>query len=108
VPHGARRERLPPRPDDLRPALASPQRTRPQNPRSNRYLLADDGIRIAKIYNRMVVPLSAADQPQAPTELRAALTTIGRHVDELRHLRPSSSGWLRTDTSVKLLATKDR
>jgi hypothetical protein len=55
-------------------------------PRSNRYILTADGIRIAvfytKIYNRLLVPLTAADQPQAPPELRAALTTITRHVDD--------------------------
>jgi hypothetical protein len=55
-------------------------------PRSNRYTLTADGIRIAvfytKIYNRLLVPLTAADQPQAPPELRAALTTITRHVDD--------------------------
>jgi hypothetical protein len=54
-------------------------------PRSNRYLLTDDGIRIAvfytKVYNRLLIPLTAADQPQAPPDLRAALTTIGRHVN---------------------------
>jgi predicted MarR family transcription regulator len=55
-------------------------------PRSNRYLLTDDGIRIAifytKIYNRLLVPLTAADQPQAPPELRAALATITHHVND--------------------------
>jgi hypothetical protein len=55
-------------------------------PRSNRYMLTDDGIRIAvfytKIYNRMLIPLTAANQPQAPPELRAALTTITHHVEE--------------------------
>jgi hypothetical protein len=55
-------------------------------PRSNRYMLTDDGIRIAvfytKIYNRLLVPLSAANQPQAPPQLRAALATITRHVDD--------------------------
>jgi hypothetical protein len=54
-------------------------------PHSNRYTLTDDGIRIAvfytKIYNRLLVPLTAADQPQAPPALRAALATISRHVD---------------------------
>ena len=54
-------------------------------PRSNRYVLTDDGIRIAifytKIYNRLLVPLTAADQPQAPPELRSALATITQHVD---------------------------
>ncbi|WP_113702266.1 hypothetical protein [Nonomuraea lactucae] len=55
-------------------------------PRSNRYVLTDDGVRIAvfytKIYNRLLVPLTAADQAQAPPELRTALKTITRHVDD--------------------------
>ncbi len=55
-------------------------------PRSNRYTLTDDGIRIViiytKIYNRLLVPLTAANQPQAPPELRAALSTINRHVND--------------------------
>jgi hypothetical protein len=54
-------------------------------PHTNRYVLTADGIRIAvfytKIYNRLLVPLTAANQPQAPPELRAALTAITRHVD---------------------------
>ena len=48
-------------------------------------MLTADGIRIAvfytKIYNRLLVPLTAANQPQAPPELRAALAAITRHVD---------------------------
>ena len=55
-------------------------------PHTNRYTLTSDGIRIAvfytKIYNRLVVPLTAANQPQAPPELRAALAAIARHVDD--------------------------
>ena len=55
-------------------------------PRSHRYMLTDDGIRIAifytKIYNRLLIPLTAADQPQAPPELRAALNTITHHVND--------------------------
>ena len=39
-------------------------------PHTNRYTLTEDGIRIAvfytKIYNRLLVPLTAANQPQAP------------------------------------------
>ena len=54
-------------------------------PHTNRYKVTTDGIRIAvfytKIYNRLLVPLTAADQPQAPPELRAALATITRQVD---------------------------
>jgi hypothetical protein len=55
-------------------------------PHTNRYVLTAEGIRIAvfytKVYNRLLVPLTAANQPQAPPELRAALTTITRHVDD--------------------------
>jgi hypothetical protein len=55
-------------------------------PASNRYTLTPDGIRIAifytKVYNRLLIPLTSADQPQAPPELRAALATITRHVND--------------------------
>nr|WP_239165069.1 transposase [Actinoplanes palleronii] len=55
-------------------------------PRSNRYLLTPDGIRIAifytKVYHLLLVPLTAVDQPQAPPDLRAALATITGHVDQ--------------------------
>jgi hypothetical protein len=55
-------------------------------PHTNRYVLTADGIRIAvfytKIYNRLLVPLTAANQPQAPPSLRAALAAITRHVDD--------------------------
>ena len=55
-------------------------------PYTNRYTLTADGIRIAvaytKIYNRLLVPLTAADQPQAPLALRQALRTLDHHVDD--------------------------
>ena len=55
-------------------------------PHTNRYVLTGDGIRIAVFYtkacNRLLVPLTATDQPQAPPELRTALTAITRHVDD--------------------------
>jgi hypothetical protein len=55
-------------------------------PHTNRYTLTEDGIRIAvfytKVYNRLLIPLTAANQPQAPPDLRAALTAITRHVDD--------------------------
>ena len=55
-------------------------------PHTNRYTLTEDGIRIAvfytKVYNRLLVPLTAANQAQAPAELRAALRTITCHVDD--------------------------
>ena len=49
-------------------------------------MLTADGIRIAvfytKVYNRLLVPLTAADQPQAPPQLQAALKTITACVDD--------------------------
>jgi hypothetical protein len=55
-------------------------------PGTNRYVLTPDGIRAAifytKLHNRLLWPLLAADQPQAPAELRSALRTIDRHIDD--------------------------
>ena len=74
-------------PDDLRPAC----RLRLNGlirrlPHTNHYAPTSDGIRIAvfytKVYNRLLVPLTAAIQAQAPPELRAVLATITRHVDD--------------------------
>jgi hypothetical protein len=49
-------------------------------------VLTADGIRIAvfytKVCNRLLVPLTAANQPQAPPGLRAALAAITRHVED--------------------------
>jgi hypothetical protein len=53
--------------------------------RTNRYVLTPDGIKVAifytKLHNRLLRPLLAADQPQAPAELRTALRTIDQHVN---------------------------
>jgi hypothetical protein len=50
------------------------------------YVLTPDGQRLAifytKVYNRLLRPLGAADQPQAPPGLRRALAVIDRHVDD--------------------------
>ena len=54
--------------------------------RTNRYVLTPDGIKVAvfytKLHNRLLRPLLAADQPQAPPELRHALRTIDRHIED--------------------------
>jgi hypothetical protein len=54
-------------------------------PRSNRYLLTPEGIRVAvfysKLQSRLLRPLLAADQPPAPLEVRRALTTLERAVE---------------------------
>jgi hypothetical protein len=53
---------------------------------TNRYVLTPDGIKFAvfctKLHNRLLRPLMAADQPQAPPELRQALDVISHHVDD--------------------------
>jgi hypothetical protein len=50
------------------------------------YTLTPDGQRLAifytKLHNRLLRPLIAADQPQAPPDLRHALTTIDKHVED--------------------------
>jgi hypothetical protein len=52
---------------------------------ANRYVLTPDGVKVAvfytKLHNRLLRPLLAADQPQAPAELRDALRAINQHVD---------------------------
>ena len=57
-----------------------------RRPHTNTYDLTADGLRFAvfytKIHDRVLSPLFAADQPQAPPELRAALSAITRHVDD--------------------------
>jgi hypothetical protein len=53
---------------------------------NNRYVLTPDGLKVAifytKLHNRLLRPLLAADQPQAPAQLRSALRTINQHVDD--------------------------
>jgi hypothetical protein len=53
---------------------------------TNRYVLTPDGTRAAifytKVHNRLLRPLLAANQPQAPPELRTALRTIDRHIED--------------------------
>jgi hypothetical protein len=52
---------------------------------TNRYVLTPDGLKVAvfytKLHNRLLRPLLAADQPQAPPELRAALRAIDQHIN---------------------------
>jgi hypothetical protein len=63
---------------------------------TNRYVLTPDGIKVAvfytKLHNRLLRPLLAADQLQAPPELRAALHTIDQHLSSyITHARLSSA-----------------
>ena len=51
---------------------------------TNRYVLTPDGTKVAvfytKLHNRLLRRLLAADQPQAPPELRTALRAIDQRV----------------------------
>jgi hypothetical protein len=55
-------------------------------PRSNTYVLTNDGQRFAifytKVHNRLLRPMLAANQPPAPLPVRQALRTIGQAVDD--------------------------
>jgi hypothetical protein len=52
---------------------------------TNRYILTPDGLKVAifytKLHNRLLRPLLAADQPQAPPQPRAALRAIDQHIN---------------------------
>jgi hypothetical protein len=64
--------------------------------RTNTYVLTPDGIKFAvfytKLHNRLLRPLMAADQAQAPPELRQALGVISQHVDDyISRARPGKA-----------------
>ena len=109
VRHLVRRHRHhqqePARPDDRtarRPLHHGPGLLRPgparrnglitRRPHANTYDLTPDGLAFSvfytKVHDRVLAPLFAAGQPQAPPQLRAALSTIEHHIDErLAHAR---------------------
>jgi len=53
---------------------------------TNHYVLTPDGLKVAifytKLHNRLLRPLLATHQPQAPAELRSALRTIDQHIED--------------------------
>jgi hypothetical protein len=79
---------------------------------TNTYVLSPDGIRVAvfytKLHNRLLRPLLAADQPQAPPGLRQALRAIDQHVDDYITRARLGKAARKLDTNVQNLATKDR
>jgi hypothetical protein len=58
-------------------------------PRTNTYVLTDEGQRVAifytKVHNRLLRPLLAAHDPPAPLALRQALRVINHHVEDYIH-----------------------
>jgi len=57
-----------------------------RRPHANTYDLTPDGLAFAifytKVHDRVLAPLFTVGQPQAPPQLRAALTTIQHHIDD--------------------------
>jgi predicted MarR family transcription regulator len=57
-----------------------------RQPKTNSYALTPEGQRVAvfytKLHTRLLRPLLEADQPPAPIELRRALATISRVLDD--------------------------
>ena len=80
------RHQLHHQPNDLRPTPPAAQRPDPPHEHTHTYVLTPDGQRLAifytKLHERLLRPLTAANQPQAPPALRHALATIDHHVDE--------------------------
>jgi len=63
-----------------------------RRPHANTYDLTGDGLKFAifytKVHDRVLAPLFAVGQPQAPPQLDAALRAIEHHIDErLAHAR---------------------
>jgi predicted MarR family transcription regulator len=63
-----------------------------RRPHTNTYDLTSEGLRFAifytKVHDRVLAPLFASDQPQAPPDLRAALRTLDEHItDRLAQVR---------------------
>ena len=64
-------------------------------PHRNLYTLTPDGLRFAifytKVHDRLLRPLMAADQPQAPPGLRQALRVIDHEVSRRHRRGPPAS-----------------
>ncbi len=75
---------------------------------TNRYVLTPDGIKVTvfytKLHNPPLRPLLAADQPQAPPELRAALRAIDQHISTDITSARLSPATRKLDTNVQKLA----
>jgi hypothetical protein len=69
-------------------------------PRTNRYALTPDGLRVAvfytKVHNRLLRPLLAADQPQAPPRAASGAGSSGPLRRRLHHPRPPRQRRTRT------------
>ena len=75
-----------------------------RRPHANTYDLTPDGLAFAifytKVHDRVLTPLFAAGQPQAPPQLSAALHTIERIIDEASRRRPAACRSLRNSAQL--------
>ena len=67
---------------------------------TNRYVLTPDGVKVVvfytKLHNRLLRPLLAADQPQAPARAPSSLARHRPAHRPLHHPRPAQPGRLKT------------
>jgi hypothetical protein len=79
-----------------------------RRPHTNTYDLTADGLRFAvfytKVHDRVPVPLFAADQPQAPPDLRAALRTL----DTLTSDSPTPDSQQQPETRLNRRSPSDK
>jgi hypothetical protein len=79
-------------------------------PATNSYTLTPDGMRIAvfstKLHDRLLVPLTAANQPPAPLRLRQALHTIDTYIDD--YIGQSRIAARKLGSKIKSPTAEDR
>jgi hypothetical protein len=80
-------------------------------PHSNRYVVTAEGIRVAvfysKLHNRLLRPLLAADKPPAPLDVRRALATLERAVNDYTlNARLGTAATKKLATTSRVRGTK--
>ena len=78
-----------------------------RRPHANTYDLTADGLAFAvfytKVHDRVLAPLFAARQPQAPPKLRSTLRIIEQHIDERLAAARLPTAAPKLSSSVKVL-----
>ena len=81
-----------------------------RRPHANTYDLTPDGLAFAifytKVHDRVLAPLFATGQPQAPPHLHAALTTIQRLIDDRLASRKAACGSLTDSAQLSESSTQ--
>ena len=94
------------------PTVVAPPDNASLPPSPDSYDLTPDGQRVAifytKVRDRLLRPLLAADQPPAPDGLRAALSTIDRHIHSYTEKARLRGAAQELGTEPKVMTTKGR